>query len=156
MGIEEKMDNLGIRLPPRQNDFGSVVMASRMGNIVFTCAQAPSEDGKTPYCLGIIGEEVSVEKAIKAARLCALSAIASIRDLIGNLDLVKKVLRVSAFLQVAAGFHDQGQIMNAYSDTLTSIFGMRGKHTRTTVGIPTMIGNQSMEIELWVEVDESH
>ena len=128
-------------------------MASRTGNIVFTCAQAPSEDGKTPFCLGKIGDDVSLEKAAKAARLCALSALASVKEVVGSLDRVKRVLRVSAFLQVAPGFHNQGQIMNAYSDTLTEIFGEAGKQTRTTVGVSTMIGNQSMEIELWVEVE---
>ena len=153
MTAEEVLREKGIVLPPRQSDFGSVTMVQQTGKIVFTCAQAPSLDGSTPFCLGTIGADVSVEKAREAARLCCLSALRSIRDLIGSLDRVKKVLRVSAYLQVAPDFRDQGKVMNAYSDTLAEIFGERGKHTRTTVGIQTMIGNQAMEIELWVEVE---
>ncbi|MCC7160972.1 MAG: RidA family protein [Anaerolineae bacterium] len=153
MSIEAKIQELGIKLPEPWPDFRSVKMARQVGNIVFTSAHAPSLDGKVPFCLGVIGQDVDSEQAQKAARLCALSALASIKKLVGSLDRVKRVLRVCAFLQVAPDFRDQGPVMNSFSDVLVEIFGEEGKHTRTTVGTPTMIGNQAMEIELWVEVE---
>lgn len=153
MSVEQRLRAMNIELPESWPDFRSVKMARQVGNIVFTSAHAPSLDGKTPFCLGVIGQDVDSVQAQKAARLCALSALASIKRLVGNLDRVKRVLRVSAFMQVAPDFRDQGPIMNSFSDVLVEIFGEEGKHTRTTVGTPTMIGNQAMEIELWVEVE---
>jgi len=154
MGAETRIKELGMTLPAPWPDFRSVKMARRIGNIVMTCAHAPSVDGKTPMCLGTIGADVDVEAAAKAARQCALCCLSSIRQLVGSLDRVKRVLKVSGFLQVAPDFRDQGRVMNAFSDVLVEIFGEEGKHVRTTIGIPTMIGNQAMEIELWVEVAE--
>ncbi len=153
MGAEAKLKELGIELPAPWPDFRSVKMARKVGDIVMTSAHAPSVDGKTPLCIGVIGSDVQPEVAAKAARACALSCLASIRRLVGSLDRVKQVVKVAAFLQVAPDFRDQGLVVNAFSDVLVEIFGEPGKHVRTTIGIPTMIGNQAMEIELWVEVE---
>jgi enamine deaminase RidA (YjgF/YER057c/UK114 family) len=154
MRAEARLKELGLELPAPWPDFRSVKMARQIGNIVMTSAHAPGLDGKTPLCLGTIGADVEVDTAAKAARVCALCCLSSIKQLVGSLDKVKRVLKVSGFLQVAPGFHDQGRVMNSFSDVLVEIFGEEGKHVRTTVGISTMIGNQAMEIELWVEIDQ--
>jgi enamine deaminase RidA (YjgF/YER057c/UK114 family) len=103
-------------------------------------------------CKGIVGEDVEIDQAYEAARICTLNALAAIKGVIGDLDRIKQVVRVVGYVASVATFTQQPAVVNGASELLLEIFGEKGKHARSAVGMAVLPLNASVEIEIVVEV----
>ena len=122
----------------------------RTGNLVFTSGQLPREDGKLART-GKLGAEVSPEDGKAAARVCALNALAAIDSLVG-IDAVTRVVKVVGFVASAPGFNGQPNVVDGASDLLAEVFGDKGAHARSAIGVAELPLDTPVEVELIVEV----
>ncbi len=150
--VEDRLKGLGYELPDVPSPAGSYVPATRAGSLLFTAGQLPFREGKLPYT-GKVGQDVSVEDAKEAARLCALNALAAIRAGADSLENVRRVVKVTGYVASAGGFNGQPEVMNGASDLLGEVFGEKGIHARSAVGVAELPLDAPVEVELIVEVD---
>jgi enamine deaminase RidA (YjgF/YER057c/UK114 family) len=150
-GVEERLRNLGYELPTVPRPAGSYVPATRAGSLLFTAGQIPFKEGKLPY-YGKVGQDVSVEEAKEAARLCALNALAAINAEVGSLDSVSRIVKITGYVASAPGFNDQPEVMNGASDLIGELFGEKGLHARSAVGVAELPLNAPVEVEFIVEL----
>jgi enamine deaminase RidA (YjgF/YER057c/UK114 family) len=148
---EAKLKTLGIELPPAQKAVANYVPAVRTGNLVYLAGQGPLVDGK-PTITGKVGAEVSEEDAYKAARAAILNSLAALRAEIGSLDNVKRIVKLTGWVNSAPGFIRQPFVVNGASDLLVQIFGDAGRHARTAVSANELPFNIPVEVEIIVEV----
>ena len=148
---EDRLRDLGYELPSAPSPGGSYLPATRAGALLFTSGQLPFKEGQLPYT-GKVGGEVSVEEAREAARLCALNALAVIKAEAGSLENVRRVAKVTGYVASAAGFNDQPGVINGASDLLNEVFGERGLHARSAVGVAELPLDAPVEVELIVEL----
>ncbi|QDU80207.1 putative endoribonuclease L-PSP [Polystyrenella longa] len=149
--IEDKMTELNIELPTPPPAVGYYVPALKTGNLVMTSGQLPFIGKELPF-KGKLGNEIHDQEGQYAARLATLNALAQIKACIGDLDLIKQVVRVEGFIQSADKFNDQALVLNSASELLVKIFGDAGKHTRIAVGVSELPLDSPVEISVWVEV----
>ncbi len=150
--VEQRLLDHGHRIPQPPAPAGSYVPAVRTGNLVVCSGQLPLV-GKELVFQGKLGRERHEEDGQNAARICALNALAAIKGEIGDLDLVRRVVRVEGYVQSADGFTRQPQIINGASDLLVQAFGDLGKHSRIAVGVSELPMNAAVELAVWVEVE---
>ena len=150
--IEEKLKEKGIELPVAPKPLAAYIPVTKVGNLVFTAGQIPMKDGKLVY-EGKVGKDISIETAQKAAELCLLNGLSVIKSIIGNLDNIIKVVKATVFVNSAEGFTEQAQVANGASELLVELFGEKGKHVRSAVGVNELPINSAVEIELIVEVE---
>ena len=151
-GLEDRLRDLGYELSAVPRPVGSYIPAAlAAGNLLFTAGQLPFKDGRLPYS-GKVGAEVSLEEAKEAARLCALGALAAVKAEAGTLENVNRVVKVTGYVASAAGFNDQPEVMNGASDLLGELFGDKGLHARTAVGVAELPLDAPVEIELIIEL----
>lgn len=149
--VEDRLRDLGYELPIVPQPAGSYVPAVRVGALLFTAGQLPFKDGQLPYT-GKVGAEVSVEEAKEAARLCALNALAAVKEEAENLAYVRRVVKVTGYVASAAGFNGQPEVLNGASDLIGAVFGDKGIHARTAVGVSELPLDAAVEIEVVVEL----
>ncbi len=145
------MKELGYELPRVPSPAGSYVPATTAGSLLFTAGQLPFEDGQLRYT-GKVGKDVSFEEAKKAAHLCALNALAAVEAEAGSLENVRRVVKVTGYVASAAGFNRQPEVINGASDFLGEVFGKRGAHARSAVGVAELPLDAPVEVELIVEL----
>ncbi len=151
--IDDRLAELGIDIPTPAAPVANYVGWVRTGNLVFTAGQVPLKDGEFMY-QGIVGDTVSVEDATEAAKLCAINIIAQVKQACdGDLDKVKRIVKLVGFVNGVPGFGDQPKIINGASDMMVEVFGEKGKHARSAVGAGSLPINLSVEIEAVVEVE---
>ena len=150
--IEAKIQMLGLILPEIPKPLASYVPAKQSGKLVFTAGQLPLVKGDL-VSKGILGQDVLVEEAHKAAQICTLNALAAIKGVIGDLDRINQVVKVVGYVASTSTFTQQPAIINGASELLLEIFGEAGKHARSAVGMAVLPLNASVEVELIVEVD---
>jgi enamine deaminase RidA (YjgF/YER057c/UK114 family) len=150
--IELKIQNLGLNLPETPKPVAAYIPAKQSGKLVFTAGQLPLVNGEL-ISKGLLGQDVEVADANKAARICVLNALAAIKGVIGDLDRITQVVRVVGYVASVPTFTQQPAIVNGASELLIEIFGEAGKHARSAVGMAVLPLNASVEIELTVEVD---
>jgi enamine deaminase RidA (YjgF/YER057c/UK114 family) len=150
MSPEVKLRELGIILPAAPPAVGAYVPWVRTGDLIVTSGQLPWLEGKLAYT-GKLGADVSIEQGYQAARLCAINAIAQLKGAVGDLERIKQIVRVEGYVHCAPGFHDHPKVLNGASDLFNEVFGMRGRHTRTALGINEMPLNAAVQLGLWVE-----
>ena len=150
-GAENRLEDLGYELPSVPEPAGSYVPATRAGSLLFTAGQLPFEKGRLPYT-GKVGDDVSVEEAKVAARLCILNALAAVRAGAGSLENVSRVVKVTGYVASASGFNAQPEVMNGASDFLGEVFGEKGVHARSAVGVAELPLDAPVEVELVVEL----
>jgi len=148
--LEDRLKNLGYELPAVPRPAGSYVPAARAGALLFTAGQLPLREGRLTY-IGKVGGDVSTEEAKEAARLCAINALAAVKAEAG-LENVRRVVKVTGYVASAAGFNDQPGVMNGASELLGEIFGERGLHARSAVGVAELPLDAPVEVELVVEL----
>jgi len=148
---ESRLKALGIELPPAQKAVANYVPAVRTGNLVYLAGQGPLSDGK-PTITGKVGAEVTEEDAYKAARAAILNSLAALRAEIGSLDKVKRIVKLTGWVNSAPGFIRQPFVINGASDLLVQIFGDAGRHARTAVSANELPFNIPVEIEMIVEI----
>jgi enamine deaminase RidA (YjgF/YER057c/UK114 family) len=150
--IEKVMEGLNISIPDTPKPVAAYVPAKQSGNLVFTSGQLPMVNGEL-ITKGLLGQDVEIEDAKNAARICTLNALAAIKGVIGDLDRIKQVVRVVGYVASIPTFTQQPAIVNGASELLLEIFGEKGKHARSAVGMAVLPLNASVEIELTVEVE---
>jgi enamine deaminase RidA (YjgF/YER057c/UK114 family) len=148
--LTEKLQSLGVTLPPVSGPFGSYVPARRVGNLVFVSGQLPMRDGKL-MATGPVPSRCPVDDARAAARQCAINAVAAVQSLPGGIDQLAGVVRVGAFVNSNENFTDQPKVADAASELLAELFGDAGKHARAAVGVNTLPRDASVEIEVIFE-----
>ena len=150
MSASVRLAQLGVALPQVVAPLASYVPAVRTGNLVYTAGQLPMEAGKLART-GKVGAEISPEEAKAMARICALNALAAVDSLVG-IDAVSQVVKVVGFVASAPGFNGQPSVVNGASDLLAEVFGNKGAHARSAVGVSELPLDAPVEVELIVEV----
>jgi len=138
MTIEEKLVSLGIVLPKvAPKGVGNYVSWTISNNTLYTSGQLPWKDGEFGVLAftGRVGSDLSLEEGYNCARICAINAIAQLKDAVKDLARVKKIIRLDCHIQAADGFKDHSDVLDGASDVMNDVFGERGIHTRSAIGI---------------------
>jgi enamine deaminase RidA (YjgF/YER057c/UK114 family) len=151
MGVQDRLDELGIELPPPARPVASYVPVARGGGLAFVAGQVPLEGGK-PMVIGRVGESVSLEQAQQLARRCALQALAALKEDLGSLDKVRHILKVTVWVACGEAFTEHPQVANGASDLLVEVFAEAGKHARAAVSAPSLPLGAPVEVELIADV----
>jgi enamine deaminase RidA (YjgF/YER057c/UK114 family) len=146
--IEEKLASLDISLPIPAEPVGSYLPVVVSGNLAFVAGQIPIEGNTVKFK----GKVESIELGQEAARLCTLNALAQLKSSLGSLDKVKRVIKVTGFVNCEPSFIDHAKVINGASDLLVNIFGEKGKHARAAVGVIGLPLDSTVEIEFIVEI----
>jgi enamine deaminase RidA (YjgF/YER057c/UK114 family) len=152
--IAARLEELGIVLPAPVAPIANYAPYARLGPMLVISGQLPlGVDGKlAPAHIGKLGPHSSVEDAREAARLCAINVLAQAKAALGDLDSIAQVVRLGGFFNVAAEFASLPQAMNGASDLMATLFGERGRHARTTVGVAHLPLNAMAEVEAMFEI----
>ena len=145
--IEKRIADLGYEIPKEPEPLASYLRSFEYNGLVYTAGQLPILNGKLMY-KGKVGKDVSENDAIEAARLCALNCLSVIKYGIGDLDKVDRIVKVVAFVNSAEGFTNQPIVANGASDFLVQVFGDKGKHVRSAVGVNELPINSCIEVEM--------
>jgi enamine deaminase RidA (YjgF/YER057c/UK114 family) len=137
--------------PPAPKPVAAYIPANKTGIVIFTAVQLPMVNGEL-ISKGLLGQDVEVEEANKAARICTINALAAIKGVVGDLDQIQQIVRVVGYVASVPTFTQQPAVVNGASELLFEIFGENGKHARSAVGMAVLPLNASVEIELTVEV----
>ena len=148
---EERLAELGLAVPAVSKPVAAYIPAVRSGHHVFTSGQLPMRDGSL-ITTGKVGGEVTPEEAVECARQCALNALAAVRAEIGELDAIKRIVKVTAFVASTPDFTGQPGVANGASELFGEVFGDRGQHARSAVGVPVLPLDAPVEVEIIVEV----
>lgn len=150
---EHRLAELGIVVPQLPPPVAVYVPAVRTGRVVYASGQTPTIDGVLQV-RGRLGEGVSVEEGQRAARLAALNCLAEVRALLGSLDAVSRVVRLTGYVASAPGFGEQPYVINGASELMEQVFGDAGRHARSAIGVAELPFGAPVEVELIVEVAE--
>jgi enamine deaminase RidA (YjgF/YER057c/UK114 family) len=153
MQIEAKLKELGIELPPAVTPVANYVPAVRTGNLVFLSGHGPFDENGT-LITGKVGSDLTVEQGYQAARRVAIGLLGSLKATIGDLGKVKQVVKLLGMVNCGPEFTDQPKVINGVSDLLVEVFGQRGKHARSAVGMNALPLNIAVEIEMIVEMED--
>lgn len=149
---EEKLKALGIVLPEVMAPIASYVNVVRTGNLLYLSGKGPIQsDGK--YVTGKLGKDMTIEQGYQAARLTAIMQIAVLKKELGDLSKVKRIVKVLGMVNCTEDFADQPKVINGYSDLMVAIFGEKGRHARSAVGMYALPFHLPVEVEMIVEVE---
>lgn len=147
------MKKMGLELPPSVLPAANYVPYTVSGNMVFVSGQLPMKDGK-PQFIGKVGKEYSIEQGQECARMCGLNILAHVQAACGgNLDRVKKVVRLGVFVNSTESFTDQPKVANGVSDMMVELFGEKGKHARFAVGVSQLPFGVAVEVDGTFEIE---
>lgn len=152
MDVDKRLADLGVQLRVPAPPTANFARAVRTGNLVFLAGHGPSKP-EGGVVTGKVGGDLSLEQGKEAARLCAISLLASLKAEIGDLNKVKRLVKVHGMVNAVPEFTGHSQVMNGCSDFLVSVFGDRGKHARAAVGMSSLPRGMAVEIEMIVEVE---
>ena len=148
---ESQLAKLGIELPEAANPVANYVNAVQTGNLLFLAGKGPKNtDGE--YVTGKLGEDLTVEEGYQAARLVGINQLAVLKAELGNLNRVKRIVKVLGMVNAAPDFGNQPEVVNGFSDLMVEVFGERGTHARAAVGMGSLPRGIAVEIEMVVEV----
>ena len=151
---EERLAELGITLPDAPPPVASYVPFVRTGNLLYLAGLGPADrpDGTSPT--GRLEEDLTIEEGYEAARLTGINLLARLRGAVGDLDRVKQIVKLLSMVNSTPEFRDQPAVANGCSDLLVEVFGDRGRHARSAVGMASLPNNIPVEIEMIVEIEE--
>ena len=152
--VAKRLEELGVTLPQPAAPVANYVPFARAGALLYVSGQLPfGPDGKiSPAHMGKLGLNSSIEAASEAARLCAINLIAQAQAAVGDLDVIAQVVRLGGFFAVETRFDALPRAMNGASDLMAAVFGQRGRHARTTVGVAHLPLNALAEVEAVFEI----
>ncbi|MEA1784810.1 RidA family protein [Arenibacter sp. GZD96] len=150
---EAKLDSLGITLKAPAVPVANYVNAVRSGNLLFLAGKGPLQDNGE-YISGKVGIDLSIEQGYEAARITAVNQLAVLKAELGNLNRVKRIVKVLGMVNAPAEFTDHPKVINGYSDLMVAVFGQNGKHARAAVGMGSLPSNIAVEVEMIVELYE--
>ena len=150
--VEAKLAEMNLELPTPPAPVANYVRAVRTGNLVFVSGHGPTRDGKYLF-QGKVGAERTVEEGYEAAKLVMLNCLSSLKQEIGDLDRVKRIVKLLGMVNCTPDFGDQPKVINGASDLLVALYGENGRHARSAVGMGSLPGGITVEIEMIVEVE---
>jgi enamine deaminase RidA (YjgF/YER057c/UK114 family) len=150
--IDARLKQLNIQLVEPSVPTANFVKTVRVGNLVFTSGHGPDKPEGGTY-QGRLGADLTIEQGQEAARLTGIALLSSLKKEIGDLSKVKRIVKVLGMVQCTPEFKDHPKVMNAFSDMMVGVFGEKGKHARSAVGMSALPGNIAIEIEMIVEVE---
>jgi len=150
--VEQKLASLGIALPTPAAPVANYVAFVKSGNQLTVSGQLCFGSDGTLVARGQLGGSVSMEDGAKAARACAINLIAQVKAAVGDLDKVVRVVRLGGFINSAPGFPDGPKVMNGASDLMVEVFGDKGRHARSTVGVAALPADAAVEVEGLFEI----
>lgn len=153
MNINEKLEELGIQLPPPSRPMANYEMSARIGNALYSSGAGYMKDGN-PAMTGKLGADVSMDQGYQAARGTALQLLSNLQDELGSLDKIKSFVKILGFVNSTDDFIRQPEVINGASDVIIEVFGDKGKHARSAIGVNTLPFDIPVEIELIVELEE--
>lgn len=145
---EEKLAELGLELPPLRPVHGDYVGCVRTGNLLFTAGQGVDEYH------GKLGKDLTVEEGYLAAQQSMLNLFSVVKNEIGELSKVKQFVKILGMVNSTEDFTDQPKVMNGASDLVGKVFGEKGRHGRSAVGMAQLPNNTAIEIEIIIEIEE--
>lgn len=148
MQIEKRLEELGITLPSPAQPVATYVRYVQTGNLLYVSGTGPGKDIPT----GKVGSDLTIEQGYSAARDVGISLIATMKDALGDLDRVKRIVKLLGMVNSAPDFADQPKVINGCSDLLVEVFGEAGRHARSAVGFVALPNQIPVEIEVIVEV----
>lgn len=149
VSAEARFDELGLEFPPSPKRTGNFVSAVRIGDLLFLSGQGSHD------VLGKVGVEYDVEQGYQAAREAAIRSLALVREELGSLDRVRRIVKILGFVNCEAGFDKNPQVLNGASDLMVEIFGDAGRHARSAIGAIALPHDFAVELEMIVQVGES-
>ena len=150
--FDKKLKELGIELPPPSKPVANYVKAVRTGNLLYLAGHGPSKaDGS--HFTGKVGKDLTLEQGAEAARLTGIAILSTLKDQLGDLNRVKRIVKVLGMVSCTEDFYDQPKVINGFSDLMVAVFGEKGKHARSAVGMYVLPFNTTVEIEVIVEVE---
>ena len=150
---EEKLMQMGITLPAAPNPAANYVNVVRTGNLLYLAGKGPNgPDGK--YITGKLGQDLTIEQGYEAAKSVAVNQIAVLKAELGDLSKVKRIVKVNGMINTTPDFTDHSKVMNGFSDMMVAVFGEKGKHARSSVGMCSLPFNIAVEVEMIVEIEE--
>jgi len=150
--VEKKLASLGINLPTPVAPVANYVPFVRSGNMLVVSGQLCFGIDGNLVAKGQLGDGVSMDDGQRAARACAVNLLAQLKSALGDLDKVMRVVRLGGFINSAPGFADGPKVMNGASDLMVEVFGEKGRHARSTVGVAALPANAAVEVEGQFEV----
>ena len=149
---EKRLKDLGLTVPQLPPPMGLYVPAVRTGSLVFCSGQGPSVEGVLKY-VGKVGDTLTLEDGVQAARICALNCLAEVRSVTGSLNSIRRIVHLRGFVNSAPDFFDQPKVVNGASQLMLDIFGEAGRHARAALGSANLPSNIAVELEMVVEVE---
>ena len=150
---EERLKEKGIVLTTPSAPVANYVNAVRVGNLLYLAGKGPAKpDGS--YVTGKVGKDLTIEQGYEAARLTAISHLSVLKAELGDLNKVKRIIKVLGMVNCTDDFKDQPKVINGYSDLMVEIFGEKGKHARSAVGMYALPMNIAVEVEVIVEIED--
>ena len=149
--IEEKIKELGFEVPEAPKPLAAYVPALIVSDFVFTAGQIPSIKGELKF-KGKVGKDIPEEAGRKAAEICALNCLGAVKGVIGDLDKIEQIVKLTAFVNSADGFTAQPKVANGASELIGKIFGEKGRHARSAVGVNELPIDAAVEIEMIVKL----
>lgn len=150
--VEQRISELGLELAGPTRPIANYLPAVRTGQLIYVSGHGPKPDPNNEF-VGKVGSDVDVETAYRAARVTILGCLSTLRAEVGDLDEVAQVVKLLGMVNSAAGFNKQPQVINGASDLLVDIFGERGRHARSAVGMAELPGDICVEIEMIVQLE---
>lgn len=150
-GHEARLAELGLELPSVFKPIANYLSCKRSGDLLFVGGHGPT--GERGVVRGKVGTDLTLEQGCDAARITALSILATVRAELGSLDHVRQVVKVLGMVNCAPGFNRTPEVIDGCSDLLVEVFGEAGKHTRSAVGMAELPFDIAVEVELVLEVD---
>ncbi len=151
MEIEKKLNSLGFELPNLPKPAANYISYVKVGNLLFLGGNTGRINGVRKYS-GIVGDTVTLEQGYEVARDCALNHLAMIKDAVGDLDKVERIVKVTGYVTVSPGFKQMPQVINGESDLLVKLWGERGQHARAALGVVSLGADAPVETEMIVQV----
>ncbi|MBI3989930.1 MAG: RidA family protein [candidate division NC10 bacterium] len=152
MRVEAKLKEMGLKLPTPPKPVANYVPTVRTGYLLFVSGHGPYRDG-TLHFIGKLGKDLTVEEGYQAAQLVCLNCLASVKEALGDLDRVKRVVKLLGMVNSAPDFGQQPEVMNGASDLLVNLYSEAGRHARSAVGMAALPRGIAVEIEMVLEVE---
>lgn len=150
--VNNRLDELGIKLPTPPDPLGAYVPAVTSGHLLYISGQLPIKDGNLAY-KGKVGDIVTEEEAYEAARIASINALAVIKKQLGGFEKLKRIVKLTGYIASAPGFNAQAGVVNGASDLFFEVLGESGKHARVAIGVSELPADSPVEIEVIAEIE---
>lgn len=151
---EENLSRMGIELPKLPEPIASYVHVVKTGNLLFLSGKGPQQ-ANGEYIKGKLGKDLTTEQGYEAAKRVGVLQLAAIKGAVGDLSKVWRIVKVNGFVNSEPNYYDHPKVINGFSDLMIAVFGEKGRHARTSLGVAALPLNMAVEIEVVVEVEEN-